>query len=73
MLDLETFPEEAWTALFHGQGVRPQRYHPFAEAMELGRLETTLSRMRQAMDQAVEAMPSHGDYIAAHCRAAEAR
>jgi tryptophan halogenase len=68
MRELETFPEEAWSALFRAQGLRPRRHDPFAEAMDVGQLETTLQRMHRTMADAVSAMPSHGDFIAANCR-----
>lgn len=70
MLDLETFPEAAWSALFQAQGISPRRHDPFADAMDEAQLRTVLDRMSRAMADAVQTMPSHGDFIAAHCPAA---
>jgi tryptophan halogenase len=67
MLEEETFPEASWAAVLLAEGDRPRRYDAQADAAPEAQLKQTLSRMRQAMSQAVGAMPTHAQYLAAHC------
>jgi tryptophan halogenase len=69
LIEEETFLESSWASVFLGQGVRARRYDALADAMPLPELEGTLARMRSAMSRAVEAMPTHAAYLAAHCPA----
>jgi tryptophan halogenase len=65
----DAFPESSWVWALLGLDVRPRRYDPLADAIEPARLADTLDRMRTAMRQAVDAMPSHADYIRSRCAA----
>ena len=67
MLDQETVLEGDWASAFLGLGVRPRRHDPLADGLDPAWLDTVLGRMREAMGQAVQAMPSHADYLKAHC------
>ncbi len=68
----DLFTETSWLAVMLGQGVEPAAWDPLVETVELDSVRHTLGRMAQVMRTAVEAMPTHADYIARHC-AADAR
>ena len=66
------FLEPSWLAVYFGQHILPGDYDSRADGMPLDRLDTALRRMRAEVDQAVERMPTHADYIASHCAMAGA-
>jgi tryptophan 7-halogenase len=65
----ELFAEASWIAVMLGQGVRPQAWDPLADALDPAQLGAMLERIRTTFARAAEAMPSHADYLAHHCRA----
>lgn len=65
----DLFQEPSWLAVLIGQNVMPRHYDPLVDLMEVGVVERNLKAMRTAMRQAAEVMPSHRDFIAAHCAA----
>jgi tryptophan halogenase len=65
------FLEPSWLAVYFGQGIRPSRPHPLAEAVPLDWLNAQLSAMRRSISSAVDGLPAHGDFVARHCAAAE--
>lgn len=64
MYDYESFNAESWIALFLGQGLTPKRIDPLAQTMPMAKLESSLSHLRKAIDQAVGSMPDQLDYLA---------
>jgi tryptophan halogenase len=65
----ELFANPSWIAVYLGQGIVPQKA-PALAAMRAGvPVGERLGQIRQAMAEAVAAMPSHGDFIARHCAA----
>lgn len=71
--DEETFAEADWAALFLAMGVVPERLDVRARAADPVAIRNGLGRMRERIAQAVAAMPTHRDYIAAVLAKAEAR
>jgi len=65
----ELFTEEGWLQVMAGQGLMPQGYHPLADILEDQELVGFLGSIRQGVERAVAAMPSHEDYIAQYCAA----
>lgn len=65
----ELFANPSWIAVYLGQGVIPQQAPALARMRQDVPVGERLSQIRQAMDQAVAAMPGHGDFIARHCAA----
>ncbi|HEY7006668.1 MAG TPA: tryptophan halogenase family protein [Sphingomicrobium sp.] len=65
----DIFSEVSWFAILYGQGIVPTGHHPLADAMSEDDLELTLSRIRAAIKQRVDSLPSHGDYIRSCCAA----
>jgi len=65
----ELFSETSWFAVLYGQGLRPVGYHPIADAMSEDDLNLTLARIRSAIKQQLEQLPSHDGFIAQCCAA----
>jgi tryptophan halogenase len=65
------FLEPSWLAVYFGQGITPSRPHPLAEAIPLDKLNWQLSAIRNSIASAVEALPSHADFLARRCGALE--
>ncbi|ARU17996.1 tryptophan halogenase family protein [Croceicoccus marinus] len=65
----ELFTETSWVTVMLGQGLRPRNADPVAAAMPKGEIAPQLTRMRQLVQNGVEAMPTHDQFIAAHCAA----
>jgi tryptophan halogenase len=63
------FSEVSWFAILYGQGMVPAGHHPLADAMSQEDLELTLSRIRSAIRQRVDALPSHAQFINSCCAA----
>jgi tryptophan 7-halogenase len=65
----ELFANPSWIAVYLGQGIVPQRAPALAMMRDDVPVAERLAQIRSAMDAAVAAMPSHGDFIARHCAA----
>jgi tryptophan halogenase len=65
----DIFSEVSWFAILYGQGLVPTGHHPLADAMSEDDLELTLSRIRSAIRQRVDGLPSHADFIRSCCAA----
>jgi tryptophan halogenase len=68
--DDDLFREVSWFAILYGQGIVPQGYHPIADAMSEDDLTLTLSRIRAAIRQRVEGLPTHQAFLARCCASA---
>jgi tryptophan halogenase len=65
----DIFSEVSWFAILYGQGIVPAGHHPLADAMSDDDLELTLSRIRAAIKQRVDGLPTHADFIRSCCAA----
>jgi tryptophan halogenase len=65
----DIFSEVSWFAILYGQGLVPRGHHPIADAMSDDELELTLARIRSAIGQRVDSLPSHADFIRSCCAA----
>ncbi|HEY3814449.1 MAG TPA: tryptophan halogenase family protein [Caulobacteraceae bacterium] len=65
----ELFQEMNWFAILYGQGMRPQGYHPIADAAPDDELRLHLANVRNAVLDRLKAMPSHQAFIERHCAA----
>jgi len=63
----DLFTDVSWLAVLFGQGIVPQGYHPLADAMPEDELNLKLARIRSAIKQRVEGLPSHGEFIHSCC------
>jgi tryptophan halogenase len=65
------FLEPSWLAVYFGQHIEPARSHPLAQVLPANHLRGGLSAMREAIAAAVDGLPSHAEFVARYCRAAE--
>lgn len=65
----ELFANPSWIAVYLGQGIVPERAPALAQMRSGVPVAERLRQIRSAMDEAVAAMPSHGEFIARHCAA----
>jgi tryptophan halogenase len=66
----ELFQNPSWLAVHIGQLNWPERYDPLVDERSHVDSARILDSIRRVAAEAAEAMPSHADYIARHCRAA---
>jgi tryptophan halogenase len=66
------FARDSWLSVLIGQGIMPHGYDRLADAFELPALETRLTDLRNRIQTNVDAMSSHGAFIADYCQAVEA-
>ena len=53
-----------------GQGLTPRDYNPVADAISEDELKLRLARLRTHIQDRVNGLPAHDDYIRRHCAAA---
>jgi tryptophan halogenase len=66
------FARDSWLAVLFGQGIIPESHDRLADAFTLPALEEQLNGFRDRIRTNVEAMSSHGAFIADYCQAADA-
>ena len=66
---LELFSEPSWLQVLLGQGLRPRHVHPLAELTARERAQAFVDNTGDVVRRCVAVMPSHADFIAAHCAA----
>jgi tryptophan halogenase len=66
----ELFKNPNWLAVLVGQEVWPAHYHPLVELRDEADSARILAGLRQTLERAAQALPSHRQYIERHCRAA---
>jgi tryptophan 7-halogenase len=65
----ELFANPSWIAVYLGQGITPERAPALAKMRAQVPVAERLAQIRSAMDEAVAAMPTHGEFITRHCAA----
>ncbi|HZX29570.1 MAG TPA: tryptophan halogenase family protein [Telluria sp.] len=65
----ELFTEVSWLQVMHGQGLRPHGYHPVVDQRSEEEIGSLLSNVANVIRKCVEVMPTHEEFIAAHCAA----
>lgn len=68
---LELFQNPNWLAVLVGQEIEPQRYDPLVDMRSWIDATQYLADLRQVIDQAARAMPTHAEYLRRHCAAAQ--
>ncbi len=66
----DLFAEASWLQVLIGQGVTPDGHHALAHLPGDDDLRHFMGAIRSSIDKAVQAMPSHADYVARNCKAA---
>jgi tryptophan halogenase len=65
----DLFHETSWFAVLYGQGLTPKSYHPIADALSEDELQLAIARVRSAIKQRVDSLPSHAEFIQRCCAA----
>ena len=63
----ELFKETSWFAVLAGQGLKPESYHPVADAISEDELRLRLTKIRTGVQNRVNGMPGHKAFIRQHC------
>src|SRR3984893_5852750 len=66
------FARDSWLSVLVGQGIIPEGYDRLADAFALTTLEERLTDFRNRIQTNVDAMSSHGAFIADYAQAAGA-
>lgn len=61
------FMVPSWVAVFIGQGVLPESWHPAANEWEASRLHKNMQELKETMKAAAERLPDHLTAIQQHC------
>lgn len=65
----DLFKDTSWLTVMHGQGIVPHRYNPVADIWDERTMRQNLANIRRNIEQIVEQMPTHEEFIAGNCRA----
>jgi len=65
----ELFGEPSWFQVMHGQRMRPEGHHPFADLLPPEVLNDFLRDVQRVVGKCVDVMPTHADFVAQHCQA----
>lgn len=57
------FLEPSWVAVYIGQGIVPDQYHPFVDRFSPEQIRHALDDMRGSITRAVAGMPTHTNFI----------
>ncbi len=68
----EVFKTASWLAVMTGQGLKPRRYDPMADALPIETVVRNLDLMRDILAKTVAAQPDHAAFIAQHIARQEA-
>ena len=63
----ELFKEPSWFCVLAGQGLMPDSYHVVADALPENELRMRLTKIRAGIQNRINSMPSHADYIRQNC------
>ena len=58
-----------WQAILDGMGVRPRGYNPLVDRIDFAGMTEEMDRAADILDRFVRDLPTHGDFLAAHCPA----
>lgn len=67
--DNELFRLDSWAQVMIGQGIRPQHYHHLTKALPDQQLARFLEAIRTGINNAVNGMPSHQEFVDRYARA----
>lgn len=65
----ELFADSSWLQVMHGQGIRPSDYPPLADGLSTQELAEFMCEVENVIKKCVAVMPTHEEFIAAHCSA----
>jgi tryptophan halogenase len=65
----DLFSEVSWVQVMIGQGIIPDRYHPFIDVFTEEELSSHLKSVQAVISRCVEVMPTHAQFVAENCMA----
>ena len=65
----DIFAENSWSQVMLGQGLLPENYHPIVNMMTDEELMSFLSIIRNSVNNLVDQLPSHQQFIDSYCKA----
>jgi len=65
----ELFRAVSWHSVLEGMGIRPPTYHPLVDRIDEAWLYEGMEKVRAQLGQVVATLPTHQEFIDAHCRA----
>jgi tryptophan 7-halogenase len=65
----DLFREASWVQVMIGQGLMPKGYHAMADRLSSDQLQRMMRDLKAIIAKAEGSLPSHADFIAAHCNA----
>jgi tryptophan halogenase len=68
--ELDIFRENSWTQVMLGQGIEPKSYHPIVDMMDEQELRQFMQFQRQKVENILQQLPTHQDFIDRYCRTA---
>lgn len=65
----ELFRSESWQAVLEGMGVRPRKYHPRIDNMNMAEVTPLLDRAIVSLEELVKKLPTHDEFLREFCPA----
>ncbi|NIJ20886.1 tryptophan halogenase [Sphingomonas naasensis] len=65
----ELFRAVSWQSVLEGMGIHPASYHPLVDRIDEAWLFDAMDKVRSQLGQVVATLPTHQEFIDAHCRA----
>jgi tryptophan halogenase len=65
----DIFAENSWSQVMLGQGLLPKEYHPIVDMMSDEELEMFLNSIKASVNNLVEKLPTHQQFIDHYCKA----
>lgn len=65
----ELFAEAGWLQVMEGQGLMPRAYNPLADLMPEQDVAAFVDNIGGVIGRCADAMPTHAEFIARHCKA----
>jgi tryptophan halogenase len=67
--DNDVFAENSWSQVMLGQGLMPEEFHPIVNMMTDEELERFLTSIKASVNNMVDQLPSHQQFIDSYCKA----
>lgn len=65
--DKDLFGDVSWLQVMHGQGIRANGHHPFADVRPASEVAEFLGDVQRVVQKCVDFMPTHADFIRQYC------
>jgi tryptophan halogenase len=67
----DIFTENSWSQVMLGQGIVPDEFHPIVNMMTDQELKAFLNSIKDSVNNLVDKLPSHQQFIDRYCKAAQ--